>query len=42
MTPRDARLLVRLDGGVLPGDVAVAAAGICPLDTVDVGWAEER
>jgi hypothetical protein len=40
--PRDAGLLVRLDGRVLPGDVAVAASGIRPLDTVDVSWAEER
>jgi hypothetical protein len=38
--PRDAGLVVRLDGRVLPGDITVAASGICALDTVNVGWAE--
>jgi hypothetical protein len=36
--PKDAGLVVRLDGKVVPGDVTVAESGICPLDTVHVGW----
>jgi hypothetical protein len=37
--PRDARLMVRLDGRVVPGDVTVARSGISALDIVTVGWA---
>ncbi len=37
--PRDARLVVRHDGGVVPGDVTVAESGISALDIVNVGWA---
>jgi hypothetical protein len=36
--PRDAGLVVRHDGRAIPGDVTVAESGICPLDTVHVGW----
>lgn len=38
--PRDANLVLRVDGKPLPGSLTVAEAGIGPLDTVDVGWAE--
>ena len=38
---RDARLVVRHDGQVLAGDLAVAESGIGPLDTVNVSWAWE-
>ena len=38
--PRDAGLVVRLDGRVVPGDVTVAESGISALDLVNVGWAE--
>ena len=38
--PRDAGLVVRVDGKPLPGGLTVAEAGIGPLDTVQVGWAE--
>jgi toluene monooxygenase system protein B len=38
--PRDAGLVVRLDGRVVPGDVTVAESGISALDIVNVGWAE--
>lgn len=38
--PRDAGLVLRVDGGPLPGGLTVAEAGIGPLDTVYVGWAE--
>ena len=37
--PRDAGLVVRHDGGVVPGDVTVAESGISALDIVNVGWA---
>ena len=37
--PRDAGLVVRLDGTVVPADVTVADAGISALDIVNVGWA---
>jgi hypothetical protein len=36
---RDAGLVVRLDGRVVPGDVTVAESGISALDIVNVGWA---
>jgi toluene monooxygenase system protein A len=38
--PREARLVVRLDGRVLPGDITVAESGISPLGVVNVGWAQ--
>jgi hypothetical protein len=38
--PRHAGLVVRLDGRVVPGAVAVGESGICALDIVNVGWAE--
>ncbi len=38
--PRDAGLVLRVDGKSLPGGLTVAEAGIGPLDTVQVGWAE--
>jgi hypothetical protein len=38
--PRDAGLVVRLDGRVVPGDLTVAESGISALDIVNVGWAE--
>jgi hypothetical protein len=37
--PRDAGLVVRLDGMAIPGDVTVAESGISALDVVNVGWA---
>ncbi|HEX6404046.1 MAG TPA: toluene-4-monooxygenase system B family protein, partial [Pseudonocardiaceae bacterium] len=37
---RDAGLVVRLEGRVVPGDVTVAESGISALDIVHVGWAE--
>jgi hypothetical protein len=36
---RDAGLVVRHDGRVVPGDVTVAESGISALDMVNVGWA---
>jgi toluene monooxygenase system protein B len=36
---RDRPLLVRHAGRTLPGDLTVAAAGLVPLDVVDVGYA---
>jgi hypothetical protein len=36
--PRDAGLVVRFDGKVVPGDVTVAESGISALDIVNVGW----
>ena len=39
VAPRDAGLVVRFDGKVVPGDVTVTDAGIGPLDIVSVGWA---
>ena len=40
VSPRDAGLVVRLGGTVVPGDVTVAESGISALDAVNVGWAE--
>ena len=40
VSPRDAGLVVRHDGTVVPGDVTVAESGISALDIVNVGWAE--
>jgi len=40
VSPREAGLVVRLDGRVLPGDATVAESGISPLGIVNVGWAE--
>ena len=40
MRPRDAGLVVRHAGTVVPGDVTVADSGISALDIVNVGWAE--
>jgi toluene monooxygenase system protein B len=37
--PRDAGLVVRFDGQVVPGGITVAQSGISPLDIVNVGWA---
>jgi toluene monooxygenase system protein A len=37
--PRDAGLVVRLDGMAVPGDITVAESGISALDVVNVGWA---
>ena len=37
--PRDAGLVVRHDGGVVPGDLTVAESGISALDVMNVGWA---
>ena len=39
VAPRDAGLVVRLGGTVVPGDVTVAESGISALDAVNVGWA---
>jgi toluene monooxygenase system protein A len=39
---RAAGLVIRLGDRALPGDISVAAAGIAPLDNVDVSWAEPR
>ena len=36
--PRDAGLVVRFDGKVVPGGITVAQSGISPLDIVNVGW----
>jgi toluene monooxygenase system protein A len=36
--PRDAELVMRRDGGAVPGEVTVAESGICAMDTVHVGW----
>jgi toluene monooxygenase system protein B len=38
--PRDAGMVVRHNGKVVAGHLTVAAAGIAPLDIVNVGWAE--
>ncbi len=40
VSPRDAGLVVRHAGTVVPGDVTVAESGISALDIVNVGWAE--
>ena len=40
VAPRDAGLVVRLDGRPVPGHITVADAGIAPLDIVTVGWAD--
>jgi Toluene-4-monooxygenase system protein B (TmoB)/Methane/Phenol/Toluene Hydroxylase len=40
--PRDGRLVVRLEGRVVPGDVTVAQSGISALDIVNVGWTALR
>ena len=37
--PRDAGLVVRHAGTVVPGDLTVAESGISALDVVTVGWA---
>ncbi len=37
--PRDAALVFRVDGKVIPGHLTVAEAGISPLSSVLVGWA---
>jgi hypothetical protein len=39
VAPRDAGLVVRHAGRVVPGDVTVAESGISALDIVTVGWA---
>jgi Toluene-4-monooxygenase system protein B (TmoB) len=39
VSPRDAGLVVRHAGAVVPGDVTVAESGISALDIVTVGWA---
>lgn len=36
---REAGLVLRHEGKVVPGDLTVAQAGISPLDIVFVGWA---
>src|SRR5215472_6278809 len=36
--PRDAGLVVRFDGKVVPGGITVAQSGISPLDIVSVSW----
>ncbi|MGH3494288.1 MAG: toluene-4-monooxygenase system B family protein, partial [Sciscionella sp.] len=36
--PRNAGLVVRFDGKVVPGDLTVAQSGISALDIVNVGW----
>lgn len=38
--PRDAGLVLRVDGKPVPSGLTVAEAGIGPLDSVFVGWAE--
>lgn len=38
--PRDAGLVLRVDGKPLSSSLTVAEAGIGPLDSVFVGWAE--
>ena len=40
--PRDAGLVVRHAGTVVPGGITVAESGISALDIVTVGWAEQR
>ena len=40
VAPRDAALVVRHAGTVVPGDVTVAGSGISALDIVTVGWAD--
>jgi Toluene-4-monooxygenase system protein B (TmoB) len=40
VAPRNAGLVVRHAGTVVPGGVTVAESGICALDIVNVGWAE--
>jgi toluene monooxygenase system protein B len=37
--PRDAGLVMRVGGQVIPGHLTVAEAGIAPLGNVLVGWA---
>jgi hypothetical protein len=39
VAPRDAGLVLRHAGTVVPGDVTVAESGISALDIVTVGWA---
>jgi len=36
--PRDGRLVVRLDGQVVPGNATVAESGISARDFINVGW----
>jgi toluene monooxygenase system protein B len=38
--PREAGLVLRVDGKVIPGHLTVAEAGIAPLCNVLVGWAQ--
>jgi hypothetical protein len=40
VAPRDAGLVVRHAGTVVPGGITVAESGISALDVVTVGWAE--
>jgi len=40
VAPRDAGLVVRHAGAVVPGGITVAESGISALDIVTVGWAE--
>jgi hypothetical protein len=42
VAPRDAGLVVRHAGAVVPGDVTVAGSGLSALDIVTVGWAGSR
>jgi toluene monooxygenase system protein B len=39
LPPRDAGLVMRVGGRVIPGHLTVAEAGIAPLGNVLVGWA---
>lgn len=39
LAPRDAEMVVRYQGRVIPPDVTVAEAGIAPLQNVYVDWA---
>ena len=39
LPPRDAGLVMRVGGQVIPGHLTVAEAGIAPLGNVLVGWA---
>ena len=41
VAPRDAGLVVRHAGTVVPGGITVAESGISALDVVTVGWAEQ-
>ena len=41
VAPRDRPMVVRFQGKVVPAQMTVAEAGIAPLDSVYVDWADE-